>query len=108
MTARIDFNACLIKPQVIGVGPAPDREQHVGTDHLRRPGRALNPDADVCALGSKRMHSALRCTAMPSASRICSIAARYPRLRVQSGAAHLHHGHLSAKRRHICANSRPI
>ena len=51
VAARVGLDSGLVERQVVGVGPAPDREQHVGTRDFRRAGRAIEPDRDFGAPG---------------------------------------------------------
>ena len=57
VAARVRGDAGRVEAEVVGVGPAPDRQQHVGADHLRLALGAVDADRD--AVGVRREADAL-------------------------------------------------
>ncbi len=49
IAVRVDLDARGLEPEVVGVGTAPDREQHMRADDLRFAGGAIDADRDLRA-----------------------------------------------------------
>ena len=110
VAARVGRDAGAVEPEVVGVRPAADGEQHVRADDLGRPVVAVDARPRRRARArAKRMHSAPVRTAMPSPSRMSRIASE-----MSSSSRAISRGAFSTtvtsapKRRYICANSSPM
>ena len=109
VAARVDLDPGLVEAEVVGVRPAPDREQHVRADHLAIARLAVDADADVAAARLER--DALGRQAHRDAFGLEDLADRLGDVLVlapDQARALLDHGDLAPKRRYICANSSPM